>query len=611
MLRGMSSNPRRCVATVCLSGPLEDKIAAAAAAGFDGIELFENDLVVAAWSPREVRTRCADLGLTIDLYQPFRDFEAVPPDVLRANLDRAEHKFDVMAALGTDTMLVCSSLSPAAIDDDELAATQLAELAERAHRRGLRIAYEALAWGRHVSTWDHSWRIVQRADHPALGLCLDSFHVLSRDVPPDGIAGITPGKIFYLQLADAPRLRMDVLQWSRHHRLFPGQGSFELPAFVGYVLAAGYTGPLSLEVFNDVFRQADPVRTAVDAMRSLITLEDQLEFRQLPPAPDLVGHAFTEFAVDGQSRPVIHGALRGLGFTHTGQHRTKPVELWEQGGCQVIVNSDVVGAPGSATISAFGVRTADPTRSRIRAEALLAPALPRERGPREADLTAVAAPDGTSVFFCRPDDDWRHDFLPTGDELRPDSGLTGTDHVGLAQPFDRFDEAGLFYRSVLGLAELTTEEFAAPFGLMRSRAFATAGRTVRLALTVALLRRGDWAPGVPDPQYVAFATDDIFATAEALSKADAPTLSVSDNYYADLVARFALPDAFVERLRRHGILYDRDEGGGELLHLYTPVYGHRVFFEILQRRNGYDRFGDANAPVRMSAHRHQRLSTSR
>ncbi|WP_239141861.1 sugar phosphate isomerase/epimerase family protein, partial [Actinoplanes campanulatus] len=274
---------RRSIATVCVSGTLDDKLTAAAAAGFDGIELFENDLVVSPWSPAEIRRRCADLGLTIDLYQPFRDFEAVPDELLKANLSRAERKFGVMAELGTDTVLVCSSVSPAAVDDDDLAAAHLSLLADRAAAHGMRIAYEALAWGRHVSTWDHSWRIVQRAGHPALGLCLDSFHVLSREVPPDGIAGITPGKIFFLQLADAPHLRMDVLQWSRHHRLFPGQGAFDLPRFLGLVLSAGYSGPLSLEVFNDVFRQSDPARTAVDAMRSLTLLEDRLA--TLPTTP--------------------------------------------------------------------------------------------------------------------------------------------------------------------------------------------------------------------------------------------------------------------------------------------------------------------------------------
>ncbi len=609
---------RRSIATVCVSGTLDDKIAAAASAGFDGIELFENDLVVAPWSPGEVRARCADLGLSIDLYQPFRDFEAVPPALLAANLARAERKFDVLAELGADTVLVCSSVDPAAIDDDDLAAEQLSLLADRARARGIRIAYEALAWGRHVSTWDHSWRIVRRADHPALGLCLDSFHVLSRDVSTAGIAGITPGKIFFLQLADAPHLRMDVLQWSRHHRLFPGQGAFDLTGFVARVLAAGYTGPLSLEVFNDVFRQADPRRTAIDAMRSLIALEDTLPadrpatgVRRLPGAPRLSAHAFSEFTVDGRSGPVLQAALLGLGFAHTGQHRSKPVELWEQGACRVVLNSAVTHpqSPGTAALSAFALTSADPRRSLARAEALLAPALPRSRGRREADLAAVAAPDGTSVFFGR-DDDWRADFLPTGEEATGGAGLGGTDHLGLAQPFDHFDEAGLFYRSVLGLTQLSSEEYAAPFGLMRSRAFTTTDRAVRLALTVALLRRGEWAPAVVDPQHVAFTTADVFATAAAVDRLGGTTMRVPDNYYADLVARFALPGPLVERLRRHGILYDRDQRGGELFHLYTPVYGGRVFFEILQRRGGYDGFGDANAPVRMAAHRHLRLSAS-
>ncbi|GAA4729120.1 hypothetical protein Prum_099360 [Phytohabitans rumicis] len=177
-------NPHLSIATVCLSGTLEDKLAAAAAARFHGVEIFENDLVASPWSPRQVRQECARRGLSIDLYQPFRDFEAVPPDVFAANLRRAERKFDVLEQLGATTMLVCSSVSRDAVDDDDLATEQLHALATRAERRGLRIAYEALAWGRFVNTYAHAWRIVRRADHPALGLCLDSFHVLSRATTP-------------------------------------------------------------------------------------------------------------------------------------------------------------------------------------------------------------------------------------------------------------------------------------------------------------------------------------------------------------------------------------------------------------------------------------------
>jgi 4-hydroxyphenylpyruvate dioxygenase len=554
------------IATVCLSGTLDDKLAAVAAAGFDGVEIFENDLVVSPWSPKQIRDRCADLGLTIDLYQPFRDFEAVPPDVLAANLRRAEHKFDVMAELGADTMLVCSSVSPDAVDDDDLAAEQLHLLADRAAGRGMRIAYEALAWGRFVSTYDHSWRIVRRADHPALGLCLDSFHVLSRGSDPSGIRVIPGEKLFFLQLADAPRLRMDVLQWSRHHRLFPGQGAFDLPGFVRLVLGTGYAGPLSLEVFNDVFRQSDPNRTAVDAMRSLLVLQEEVGLGDLPPAPPLDGYAFAEVVA-----PDAEDTVAALGFQRVG-------DVWRQGGAALRLRT------GEDTrIATIGVASTSPDDSRRRAESLLAQ--PRPGG-------AVAAPDGTALAF-------EADFpLAVEDGL-----LTGIDHVSLTAPFDDVDQTALFYRAVLGLTPEPEAEFAAPFGLVRSRSAIDPGGRVRVAHNVAMLRRGDWAPAVPDPQHIAFTTPDALAAARAMRAAGARLLEIGDNYYDDLDARLAPPR--LDDLRAESILYDRDEDG-EYLHFYTHILGGRVFFEIVQRIGGYAGYGAVNSPVRMAAHRRLR-----
>jgi sugar phosphate isomerase/epimerase/4-hydroxyphenylpyruvate dioxygenase-like putative hemolysin len=602
------TGPRLDIATVCLSGTLEDKLTAAAAAGFHGVEIFENDLIVSPWSPRQVRQRCADLGLAIDLYQPFRDFEAVPPDVLDANLRRAERKFDLMQQLGVDTMLVCSSLSPDAVDDDDLAAEQLHTLAVRAADRGLRIAYEALAWGRFVNTYEHSWRIVRRADHPALGLCLDSFHVLSRGGDPAGIRVIPGSKVFFLQLADAPPLRMDVLQWSRHHRLFPGQGSFDLTGFVGQVLATGYAGPLSLEVFNDVFRQADPRRAAVDAMRSLVALQETVGPATLPPAPPLAGHVFTELAVDHSSGPALARTLTALGFAHVGQHRSKPVQLWQQGDARVLLNAtprDTLST-GAAEICALAVESADPAASAQRAERLLAPVLPRARQPQEADLCSVAAPDGTAIFFCHAES-WLDDFTPVGVPPGHQGLLTGTDHVSLTEPFDDFDQAALFYRSVLGLRAQPVTEFAAPFGLIRSRAATDPDHHVQITLNAALLRRGDWAPAVPEPQHIAFATPDAIASAKAMRALGAPLLDIPGNYYDDLDARLALPPELLAAMREYSVLYDRDEHG-EFLHFCTEILGSRVFFEVVQRIGGYTGYGAASTPpVRMAAQRQRRL----
>jgi len=609
---------RRAIATVCLSGTLEDKLAATAAAGFDGIEVFEPDLIASPWSPAEFAARCQDQGLSIDLYQPFRDLDSTDPDHFARNVRRAERKFDLMTALGTSTVLVCSSVSADAVDDPDRLAEQLAKVADRAADRGLRIAYEALAWGRHVSTWDQSWDAVRRADHPALGLCLDSFHVLSRGGDPSGFADVPEDKLFFLQLADAPQLRMDVLQWSRHHRLFPGQGAFDLPVFLAAVLDAGYRGPLSLEVFNDVYRQSDPHRTAVDAMRSLLWLEERLArsrpdlgLTAPPPAPPLTGYSFTELGVDGISGSRVSSVLASLGFQHTGQHRSKAVQLWAQGDARVLVNASVVPpvAAGTAEISALGLESEDPTRSAQRATALLAPILPRSRGAAEAELSAVAAPDGTQVFFTRSVlDGWPSDFLPTGTPRTGDAGITGTDHVGLTQPFDSFDEAALFYREVLGLGPGAVTEVPAPFGIVRERAVTDERRRVRLAMTVSLLRRGGWAPGVAAPQYVAFATDDIVATARALRAAGAPLLEVPANYHDDLDARFDIPADLLADMRELGIFYDEDEHG-RFLHVCTEVLGARVFFEVVHRLGDYDGYGTPNSPVRMAAQRRARQAS--
>ncbi len=428
-----------------------------------------------------------------------------------------------------------------------------------------------------------------------------------------------------MQLADAPRLAMDVLQWSRHHRVFPGQGSFDLTDFTSRVVAAGYDGPLSLEVFNDVFRQSDPARTAVDARRSLLVLEDSVAtfapnahrpaLRRLPDPPAVQGVGFVELSVDGISGPIVGDVLTTLGFVHTGQHRSKPVELWEQAGVRVVLNSAVVRAeqsPGRSAINGIAVESEDPVEASRRADALLATSAHHRRGAGESDLATFLAPDGSEVIFCRGAGptgpaSWAADFLATGESHAGAPLLTSIDHVALSQPFDHFDEAGLFYASVLGLTEESIGEFAAPYGLMRTRSLCDPDGTVRIALSVALLRRGDWTPGVPHPQHVAFGTEDLLGTLAQLRARGVRLLQIPDNYYADLDARLAVPAATLAALRAAGALYDRD-ASGEFMHAYTEIIGGQVFFEIVQRIDGYAGYGEVNAPIRMAAHRRARLA---
>ncbi|MGW3347101.1 VOC family protein [Nonomuraea rubra] len=209
-------------------------------------------------------------------------------------------------------------------------------------------------------------------------------------------------------------------------------------------------------------------------------------------------------------------------------------------------------------------------------------------------------PDGFWRTGARAD--WHSDFVPTGRQPAEQALLGHIDHVALAQPFDRFAESTLFYSSLLGLDRLDEVEYAAPYGLVHSRTVADPSGRVRIALHGAVLRRGDWAPSVRDPEHIAFSTDDLFSAARALRDRGAPVLAITGNYYDDLDARFSLAPELLARMRDLNVLLDRDEHG-ELFHLYTDILGSHVFFEVLQRVNGY---GAANAPVRMAAHRHAR-----
>ena len=75
---------------MCLSGTLEEKLLAALARRLRRRRDVRERPHRSPLSPAEVRELAAELGLAIDLYQPFRDFEAVPPDQLERNLRRAE-----------------------------------------------------------------------------------------------------------------------------------------------------------------------------------------------------------------------------------------------------------------------------------------------------------------------------------------------------------------------------------------------------------------------------------------------------------------------------------------------------------------------------------------
>ncbi len=619
---------RRSIATVSLSGMLRDKLAAAAAARFDAVEIFENDLLFYEGSPRQVREIAADLGLRIALYQPFRDLEGVSDAQFARNLERAERKFDVMQQLGAPLVLVCSNAMPQAIDDDARAAAQLHAMAERAARRGLRVGYEALAWGTRVNTFSRAWRLIEMADHPHLGLILDSFHTLALGDDPAPIASIPGDRIFFVQLADAPRLSMDVLSWSRHYRCFPGQGDLDVAGLLAKALEAGYSGPISLEVFNDDFRAIPNRSNAVDGMRSLLYLEEQVRRRETaspaiqrvelfhPPAvPTLQGVAFLEVAVDHETGKALAKMLALLGFQRVGHHRSKDVTLFRQGTVNIVLNAEpdsfahsyfLVHGPA---VCAIGLKVSNAAQALGRAEALGCQRYDGRLGPQERSVPAIRALDGSLIYLVESaagaPDPLDVDFLTEPAAATQPLGLVAIDHLAQALPPGQLDSWILFYRAVFGLEPESPFVLADPHGIVRSRAMADPSRSVRMPLNISGSRNTGAARSVSTfagagVSHIAFRTDDLFATADRLIANGLSLLPIPENYYADLGARFGIDEARLDGMRRRGILYDQTESGA-YLQLYTESFADRFFFEIVERVGDYDQYGAANAPARMAA----------
>ena len=621
------------IATVSLSGTLPQKLEAAAAARFDGVEIFESDLVYYDGAPADIRQLAADLGLEITLYQPFRDSEGAPRERRQRNLDRAERKFDVMAELGVRLLLLCSNVAPDTILADEAAIEDLGLVAERAGRRGIKIGFEALAWGRHVRTWGHAWRLVEAVGHESLGLLVDSFHTLSLGDDPSGLAALSGERIFFVQVADAPRLDMDVLSWSRHFRCFPGQGDLDVAGFLAPIVESGYGGPISLEIFNDEFRAGSTRQIAADAARSLLYLEDKTRERLAtapagarpasprrvdlftpPPVSGYTGLEFIEFAVDDAAAVRLGAWLERLGFTIAGRHRSKNVTLYRQGGVNLAVNAEQDSFASAffllhgVSVCAFGFAVDDAVQALNRARAYRAQPFEGRIGPNELMIPAVRAPDGSLIYLVGRDRVapvlYDREFVLTADAAANPAGLSRIDHVSLALPEGQSHGWVLFFKAAFGFTVDTTLVLPDPYGLVRSRALHSPDGSIRLPLNISQSSGTATARSVSTysgagVQHIALSTTDIFATAAELQRRGAAVLPIPANYYDDLAAKYGLDDAMIDRLAAANILYDR-EGEGEFFQIYTGAFEDRFSFEFVERRN-YDGYGAANAPVRLAA----------
>ena len=275
--------------TITLAGPLEAKLKAVREAGFTQIMLNATDIVGHPDGEEAAVAAVRASGLRVTGFQVLRDFEGLSGRLHAYKVDIAKAMLEMCAALGSRVLLACSSTSAHASGETGALRKDLEKLSMLAVPLGIKVAYEALSWGRHVNEFPQAWEIVQDADRANLGLALDSYHIFATRTDLAPLQDVDPRKVFLVQLSDfmwqevrSPEERIDT---ARHSRVFPGEGvhSEQVAGLVRSLDEMGYRGDYSFEVFNDDYRQLPLPVVAKRARRSVKWVTDQVSRRSLPP----------------------------------------------------------------------------------------------------------------------------------------------------------------------------------------------------------------------------------------------------------------------------------------------------------------------------------------
>lgn len=612
------------ISTNSVPGDLFTKLVTIAEVGFSKVELYEPDLTAFAGSAESVRRFASDLGILIDILQPFQDFEGLDGNVRDQTFARLDCKLDLMAELGAKTLLIGTSTHIDASADIERIVDDFCDLSERLGKRDLRAAVIALPWAQHLRTEMQALKVIEAVDSPHLGLALNSYFSLADGSRPARLRDIPGKRVFHVQLSDAPVMSVDIRNLKSHFGLLPGQGGLNLASFVRVVARLGYKGTWSLALVNDT-TQGTQYSYARDGYRALVSLLDEVSQSEpalkspapnLPPRVTPTGFEFIEFAVDDTARDELTKMLESLCFRQERKHISKSVELWRQGAINLVINSQKTGFAAEAfadhgpSVCDMGIRVSDAAQTVARATALKTPKFSQPVGAGELDIPAINGVGASVVHFIDEKSDlhrvWDIEFdaAPRARAVPP-AGLRRIDHVAQTMRYQEMQSWLTYYTTTFEMEKSAVVDVADPSGLILSQAIASPEGDVRLNLNGAGERHTFAGAFLADSfgagvQHIAFLTDDMKETSVHLAAAGFERLSISENYYKDLGVAFGLDDMFVTELREGNILYDRDDHG-EYFQIYsTPIFGG-FFFEIVERRGGYRGYGARNASIRLAA----------
>jgi 4-hydroxyphenylpyruvate dioxygenase len=323
----------------------------------------------------------------------------------------------------------------------------------------------------------------------------------------------------------------------------------------------------------------------------------------------LDGFEFVEFTSPEPEK--LAGLFEAMGFTHLATHRSKNVRRYAQGDVNFLLNMETEGQAAQfrnahgPSANAMAFRVNDAKAAFEEAVRRGATAVTGPVGPMELNIPAIEGIGGSNLYLVDrygAQEIYDVDFVPVTGAARDvrSVGLHTLDHLTHNVNRGRMNHWASFYERIFNFREIRYFDIEGQATALVSRAMTAPDDKIRIPLNesqdehsqIEEFLRAYKGEGI---QHLALATDDIFATVDALRANGIRFQDSPDSYFDMIDQRLPGHGHDVEEMRKRRVLIDGapETGGGLLLQIFTENMVGPIFFEIIQRK-GNDGFGEGN-----------------
>ena len=238
--------------------PLLKKIELAGTAGYDGIELWLNDIydhIGRGGEVCEVEKALADHGLIVPSTIAIRQWGDMDGWEYELVKDEARRRFSLAARLGAPYIV---ATPPLEMGQQEHLPERYRDLLQIGREEGIKPTFEYISFFKSVYNLADAWRIVQETDDKDSTLILDAFHTWNSKSDMELLREIPAEKISHYHIDDAHPDKASTTQ-KDPDRVMLGEGQIDLAAEIALLKEKGYDKTMSLELFNEELWAQDPL----------------------------------------------------------------------------------------------------------------------------------------------------------------------------------------------------------------------------------------------------------------------------------------------------------------------------------------------------------------